>query len=111
MKRPFREMGGRIMLTLKVQDLVNRLNEIGYDEDTELVFGCVDGDTGSWYQVPFDRICYGEEFTGHPYCKDVINIDVDIDSVKEYAKSKADGVVYKLVDDLRGVLRNYDILI
>ena len=99
------------MLTLKVQDLVNRLNEIGYDEDTELVFGCVDGDTGEWYQVPFDEICYGEEFTGYSYCKDVINIDVDIDSVKGYAKSKADGIVYNLVDDLRGVLRNYDVLI
>ena len=111
MKRPFHEMEGRIMLTLKVIDLINRLNEIGYDENTELVFGCVDGDTGSWYQVPFDRICYGEEFTGHPYCKDVINIDVDIDSAKGYAKSKADGIVYNLVDDLRGLLRNYDVLI
>ena len=99
------------MTTLKVADLINRLKEIGYDENTELVFGCIDGDTGSWYQVPFDRICYGEEFTGHSYCKDVINIDVDIDSVKEYAKSKADGIVYDLIDDLRGVLRNYDVLI
>lgn len=98
------------MKTVKVADLINRLNEIGYDENTELVFGCVDGDTGNWYQIPFDRICYGEEFTGYPYNKDVINIDVDIDSVKEYAKSKADGVVYNLVDDLRGVLKNYDIL-
>ena len=26
-------------------------------------------------------------------------------------KSKADGIVYNLIDDLRGVLRNYDILI
>lgn len=99
------------MITLKVADLINRLKEIGYDENTELVFGCVDGDTGSWYQVPFDGICYGEEFTGHSYCKDVINIDVDIDSVKGYAKSKADGIVYNLIDDLREVLRNYDVLI
>lgn len=99
------------MTTLKVADLINRLKEIGYDENTELVFGCVDGDTGSWYQVPFDGICYGEEFSGQPYCKDVINIDVDIDSVKEYAKSKADGIVYNLVDDLGRVLRNYDIVI
>ena len=36
---------------------------------------------------------------------------MDIDSVKEYAKSKADGIVYNLVDDLGRVLRNYDILI
>ena len=61
--------------------------------------------------MPFDGIFYGEEFTGHSYCKDIINIDVDIDSVKGYAKSKADGIVYNLIDDLRGVLRNYDILI
>ena len=31
------------MTTLKVADLINRLKEIGYDENTELVFGCVDG--------------------------------------------------------------------
>ena len=99
------------MKTLKVTDLINKLNEIGYDKNTELVFGCVDGDTGAWYQIPFDKFCYGEEFTGHQYRKDVINIDVDMDSVKEYAKSKAEGVMYNLVGDLRGVLRNYDILI
>ena len=34
------------MKTLKVMDLINKLNEIGYDEKTELTFSCVDGETG-----------------------------------------------------------------
>ena len=34
------------MKTLKVMDLINSLNEIGYDENTELTFSCVDGETG-----------------------------------------------------------------
>lgn len=99
------------MKSIKVAELIRKLNEIGYDDNTELTFGCVDGDTGEWYPIPFAEICYGEQLTGHPYHNDVINIDVDVDSVKGYTKSKAEGVVYNLVDDIRGVLRNYDVLI
>lgn len=29
---------------MKVVNLINKLNEIGYDENTELTFSCVDGD-------------------------------------------------------------------
>ena len=33
-----------------------KFNEIGYDENTELTFSCVDGDSGECYDIPFDEI-------------------------------------------------------
>ena len=71
---------------MKVVELINKLNEIGYDEDTELTFGFADGNTGEWYKARFDEITYGIDLTGEPYHNDVINIDIDVDSVKEYQK-------------------------
>lgn len=47
---------------MKVVNLINKLNEIGYDENTELTFSCVDGDSGECYDVPFDEICFGGKF-------------------------------------------------
>ena len=34
---------------MKVIEFVKRLEEIGYDENTELTFSCVDGDSGEFY--------------------------------------------------------------
>ena len=39
---------------MKVIDFIKRLEEIGYDENTELTFGCCDGDTGKWYELEID---------------------------------------------------------
>ena len=75
---------------MKVVNLINKLNEIGYDENTELTFSCVDGDSGECYGIPFDEISYGEELTGESYDNDVIDIEVDVDSVEEYIKAKAE---------------------
>lgn len=69
---------------IKVIDLINKLNEIGYNENTELTFSCVNGDTGEYYEIPFDEICFGENLTGKPYNNDVIDIGLDVDSVKDY---------------------------
>lgn len=92
---------------MKVVELINKLNEIGYDENTELTFGFVDGNTGEWYVAPFDDINYGIELTGEPYHNDVINIDVDIDSVKEYQKDKAECAVIDIVEEMQDVLNKY----
>lgn len=92
---------------MKVVELIKKLNEIGYDEDTELTFGFVDGNTGGWYVAPFDDINYGIELTGEPYHNDVINIDVDVDSVKEYQKDKAECAVIDIVEEMQDVLNKY----
>lgn len=92
---------------MKVIELIKKLNDIGYNEDTELTFGFVDGDTGEWYEVPFDEINYGTELTGEPYHNDMINIDVDVDSVKEYQKDKADGAVINIVEEMQDILNRH----
>lgn len=75
---------------MKVTELIRKLQEIGYDENTELTFSCVDGETGEYYVIPFEEITYGEELTGEPYDNDVIDIEVNVDSVEEYIKAKSE---------------------
>ncbi len=92
---------------MKVVELVNKLNEIGYDENTELTFGLVNRENGNWYEAPFDEINYGIDLTGEPYHNDVINIDIDVDSVEEYQKEKSDSAVESFVDEIQEVLNKH----
>lgn len=92
---------------MKIVELINKLNEIGYDENTKLTFGFADGNTGEWYNAPFDEITYGIDLTGEPYHNDVINIDVDVDSVKEYQKDKAECAVIDIVEEMQDVLNRH----
>ena len=75
---------------MRVAELIRKLKEIGYDENTEFGFSCIDGETGEYYVVPFEQITYEEGLTGEPYNNDVIDIEVDVDSVEEYIKEKAE---------------------
>ena len=95
------------MKTLKVVDLINKLNEIGYDENTKLTFSCVDGETGECYDIDFDEITYGENLTGQPYCNDVIDIGIDVDSAKEYIQAKSESMLDNLINDLDKVLKRH----
>lgn len=92
---------------MKVVELIKKLNEIGYDENTELTFGFVNRENINWYEAPFDEINYGIDLTGEPYHNDVINIDVDVDSVEEYQKDKADSAVESFVDEIQEVLNRH----
>ena len=80
---------------MKVTELIRKLQEIGYDENTELTFSCVDGETGEYYVIPFEEITYGEELTGEPYENDVIDIGVNVDSVEAYIKAKTESELEK----------------
>lgn len=92
---------------MKVIEFIKKLNEIGYDENTELTFGFVNKENGTWYEAPFDEINYGVDLTGEPYHNDVINIDVDVDSVKGYKKEKSDSAVEEFVDKIQEVLNDH----
>lgn len=92
----------------KVVDLINKLNEIGYDENTKLTFSCVDGNSGECYEVPFDEISFGENLTGESYHNDVIDIGLDVDSVKDYIQAKSDGYVNNMIDEIREVLSKHN---
>lgn len=73
---------------MRVVELIRKLQEIGYDENTELTFSCIDGETDEYYVIPFEEITYGEELTGEPYDNDVIDISVDVDSATDYLNEK-----------------------
>lgn len=53
--------------------------------------------------------CIGKsiDLTGEPYHNDVINIDMDVDSVKEYQKDKAECAVIDIVEEMQYVLNKY----
>ena len=91
---------------MKVTELIRKLQKIGYDENTELTFSCVDGETGEYYVIPFEEITYGEELTGEPYENDIIDIEVDVDSVEEYIKAKTEVELEKQTQRVIKVLKN-----
>lgn len=92
---------------MKVTELIRKLQEIGYDENTELTFSCVDGETGEYYVIPFEEITYGEELTGEPYDNDVIDIEVGVDSVEEYIKAKVESELEKQTQRVIRALEDY----
>lgn len=92
---------------MRVVELIRKLQEIGYDENTELTFSCTDGETGEYYVIPFEEITYGEELTGEPYDNDVIDIEVGVDSVEEYIKAKVESELDKQTQKVIRALENY----
>ena len=78
---------------MKVIDFIKRLEKIGYDENTELTFGCCDGDIGGYYNLEIDTtdgdgFSYGEDLDGYPYDNREINVEIDVDGCKDYIESK-----------------------
>ena len=98
---------------MKVIDFIKRLNEIGYDENTELTFSCCDGGTGEWYDLKLDTkngdgFCYGEDLYATPYDKKEINIEIDIDGCEEYLDDKFYDV-QDLLDTIEEMINEYKI--
>ena len=93
---------------MKVYELVNKLNQIGYDKNTELSFSCVDKLTGEWYTLNIDDdggnlplgISFGENLTGVPYHNDTIDICLDVDKCYGYIQFKNDAIKDKIVDKI-----------
>lgn len=78
---------------MKVIDFIKRLEEIGYDENTELTFSCIDVDTDDFYYLKLnttdgDGFCYSKNLDGNPYDKKEINIELDVDGCKDYIEAK-----------------------
>ena len=85
---------------MKVIDLINQINKIGYDENTELTFSCMDSNTGEWYLLPFEQINYGEDLTEESYKNDTIDLEIDVDSAKEYLNEKVQTEIDALIEDI-----------
>ena len=70
---------------MKVVDLIKQLNVIGYDENTELTFSYLDGNSdGDIYDMT-GKLCYGEDLTGLPYAGDIIDVELKF-STDKYSK-------------------------
>lgn len=95
---------------MRVIDFIKRLEEIGYNEYTELTFGCVD-ENGEFYYLNLDTkngdpFCYGEDFDGYPYDKQEINVGIDVEGNEEYMEVKRDDA-YEILYRLEQILDEY----
>lgn len=98
---------------MKVVDFVSRLNEIGFNENTELTFSCVSGETGNWYELKpdcdeQDPFAYGKNLTGLPYTKDVIDFCLDVDNCSKYIEEKKYNNLGELTEELLNVIGKYE---
>lgn len=64
---------------MKVIEFINRLNKIGYDENTELIFGVYDDtEFRDWHELR-NLVCYrGLDIIDNSGPKDVIAVDMDM---------------------------------
>lgn len=92
---------------MKVTELIRKLNEIGYDENTELMFNCTNSNTGEYHDLPFESICYGEELIGKPYDNDLISIELDVDSATDYLNAKYTERYEKEMQEIIEVMLKY----
>lgn len=97
---------------MKVIEFIKRLEEIGYDENTELTFSCIDGDTGDFYYLNLDTsdddgFCYGENLDGYQYDKKEINIGIDVEGCKDYVDSKQ-YFAHEVLDRISVIIDNYN---
>lgn len=92
---------------MKVVELIKKLNDIGYDENTELMFNCVDSNTGEYHDLPIEEICYGEELTGEPYDNDLISIELDVDSANDYLNAKYEARNEEEMQEIIEVMSKY----
>jgi hypothetical protein len=64
---------------MKVVDFIKKLNQLGYDENTELVFGVYDNtEFCDWHELG-NPVCYrGLDIIDNSGPKDVIAVDMDM---------------------------------
>lgn len=64
---------------MKVIEFINRLNLIGYDENTELVFGVYDDtEFRDWHELGNPVCCRGLDIIDKSGPKDIIAVDMDM---------------------------------
>ena len=97
---------------MKIIEFIKRLEEIGYDENTELTFSCCDGDTGEYYNLEIDTLdgdgfCYGEDLDGKPYDNREINVAIAGDGCKEYINAKQ-YEANEVLNKIKRIIYEYD---
>lgn len=85
---------------MKVVELIKRLEELGYNKDTEICFGFYDYN-GEWYDFKVEEVEDGDREVG------VDNIAIILESNKEYDKSILQDANIDLEEDLRILIQKY----
>ena len=90
---------------MKVKEFVDKLNKIGYDENTELTFDSCDC-WGEIFEFNIGKIFYGEDLTGKPYNNDIIDIEIKTYENEDYMNNLKDEIRNELKEMLINVLYN-----
>lgn len=85
---------------MKVVELIKRLEELGYNKDTEICFGFYDYN-GEWYDFKVEEVEDGDREVN------VDNIAIILESNKEYDKSILQDANIDLEEDLRTLIQKY----
>jgi hypothetical protein len=85
---------------MKVVELIKKLEELGYNEDTEISFGIFDYD-GEWYDFELEEIEDEDREVG------VDDIGVILQTNKHYDKLVMKEIYVDLEEDLRRLIQKY----
>lgn len=85
---------------MKVVDLIKKLEELGYNEKTEICFGLYDC-AGEWYDFKVEEIEDGDREV------DVDNIGVNLKLDEAYSRAIIQGANVELEEDLRLLIQKY----
>lgn len=85
---------------MKVVDLINKLEELGYNKNTKICFGFCDYG-GEWYDFKV------EEIEDDDRAVDVDTIGVVLEPNKEYSRAVLEEANIELEEDLRAIISKY----
>lgn len=85
---------------MKVKEFIKRIEELGYNEDTEISFGIFDYN-GEWYEFKV------KEFEDNDREVNVDNIGVILECNRRYDKLVMQEINIDLEEDLRMLIQRY----
>ena len=86
---------------MKVKDLIDKLNELGYNEDTTISFGSYNYD-GEFYNFEIDEIEDGDRECGSD------DIGVIFKDCEEYKRDLIRTSAEELTDELRDIIGKFE---
>ncbi|MDF2950444.1 MAG: hypothetical protein K0S18_27 [Anaerocolumna sp.] len=91
------------MKKIKVVDFIKTLEEICFDDETELVFDTLDGTTGEPYDLELNEFYFGDAL-----CVPNVNeINIEFMVSDEFIKAKSSELVSDLAEEIRDVINKY----
>ena len=87
--------------SIKVVDFINKLQELGYTDNTELSFGFLNGEQGEDYECEVMRVADEDRKAGYD------DIIVEFKKPEDYIKSEVEITNIDLREELLGVVNKY----